>query len=26
LNCHRSYGYLVNPAVGNIIADWWKHN
>lgn len=25
LNCHRSYGYLVNPAVGNIIADWWKH-
>lgn len=26
LNCHRSYGYLVNPAVGNIIATWWKHN
>ena len=26
LNSHRSYGYLVNPAVGNIIADWWKHN
>ena len=26
LNCHRSYGYLVNPAVGSIIADWWKHN
>lgn len=25
LNCHRSYGYLVNPAVGNIIAGWWKH-
>ena len=24
LNCHRSYGYLVNPAVGSIIADWWK--
>lgn len=24
LNCHRSYGYLVNPAVGKIIADWWK--
>ncbi|MCW9014936.1 MAG: GPI inositol-deacylase [Gammaproteobacteria bacterium] len=23
LNCHRSYGYLVNPAVGKIIADWW---
>jgi len=26
LNCHRSYGYLVNPAVGSIIAEWWKHN
>lgn len=26
LNCHRSYGYLVNPAVGNIIAQWWKHH
>ena len=26
LNCHRSYGYLVNPAVGSIIADWWKNN
>ena len=26
LNCHRSYGYLVNPAVGSIIADWWKHH
>ena len=26
LNCHRSYGYLVNPAVGSTIADWWKHN
>ena len=24
LNSHRSYGYLVNPAVGRIIADWWK--
>jgi len=24
LNCHRSYGYMVNPAVGSIIADWWK--
>ena len=23
LNPHRSYGYLVNPAVGRIIADWW---
>lgn len=26
LNCHRSYGYMVNPAVGSIIAGWWKHN
>lgn len=26
LNCHRSYGYLVNPAVGNTIAHWWKNN
>jgi len=26
LNCHRSYGYMVNPAVGSVIADWWKHN
>jgi hypothetical protein len=25
LNCHRSYGYMVNPAVGSIIADWWTH-
>jgi hypothetical protein len=25
LNCHRSYGYLVSPAVGSVIADWWKH-
>jgi hypothetical protein len=24
LNCHRSYGYLVNPAVGKVIADWWQ--
>lgn len=23
LNCHRSYGYLVNPAVGKVISDWW---
>jgi len=23
LNCHRSYGYLVNLAVGHVIADWW---
>lgn len=26
LNCHRSYGYLVNPAVGSIVAEWWKNN
>lgn len=26
LNCHRSYGYLVNPAVGKIIADWWRQS
>jgi len=25
LNVHRSYGYLVNPAVGYEIADWWRH-
>lgn len=24
LNCHRSYGYLVNPAMGELIAQWWK--
>lgn len=24
LNVHRSYGYLVNPRVGQVIADWWK--
>ncbi len=26
LNCHRSYGYLVNPAVGKVIADWWQQS
>lgn len=26
LNAHRSYGYLVNPAVGKVIADWWMTN
>lgn len=26
LNSHRSYGYLVNPAVGQIIADWWQQS
>lgn len=24
LNSHRSYGYLVNPAVGNLIAEWLR--
>jgi len=24
LNSHRSYGYLVNPAVGKVVADWWQ--
>ncbi len=24
LNVHRSYGYLVQPAVGATIADWWN--
>lgn len=24
LNTHRSYGYMVNPAVGKVIADWWN--
>jgi len=24
LNSHRSYGYMVNPAVGKVIADWWQ--
>lgn len=23
LNVHRSYGYLVNPRLGRVIADWW---
>lgn len=26
LNSHRSYGYLVNPAVGSLIAEWAKRN
>jgi len=26
LNCHRSYGYLVNPAIGKVIADWWQES
>jgi hypothetical protein len=24
LNVHRSYGYLANPRVGEVIARWWK--
>lgn len=24
LNVHRSYGYLVNPRVGRVIAGWWR--
>lgn len=24
LNCHRSYGYLINPEVSKVIADWWR--
>ncbi|UCC56886.1 MAG: hypothetical protein JSU75_03840 [Gammaproteobacteria bacterium] len=24
LNVHKSYGYLVNPVVARVIADWWK--
>jgi hypothetical protein len=24
LNVHRSYGYLVNPRMGEAIARWWK--
>lgn len=24
LNVHRSYGYLVNPRVGEVIASWWR--
>jgi len=24
LNCHRSYGYLINPVVSKVIAEWWK--
>lgn len=24
LNCHRSYGYLINPVVSKVVADWWK--
>ena len=24
LNVHRSYGYLVNPRMGEVIVKWWK--
>lgn len=24
LNVHKSYGYLVNPVVAQVIADWWQ--
>ncbi len=24
LNVHRSYGYLVNPRVGEVVAKWWR--
>lgn len=24
LNVHKSYGYLVNPVVARVIADWWR--
>ncbi|MEE9141582.1 MAG: hypothetical protein V3U59_02635 [Gammaproteobacteria bacterium] len=26
LNVHKSYGYLLNPITGRVIADWWRHN
>lgn len=26
LNVHRSYGYLVNPRVGEVIAKWWRQH
>ena len=24
LNVHKSYGYLVNPHVAQVIVDWWR--
>lgn len=24
MNFHRSYGYFANPAMGGVIADWWR--
>ena len=26
LNVHKSYGYLVNPNVASVIADWWRRH
>lgn len=26
LNFHRSYGYLINPVVGRIVAQWWQNS
>lgn len=26
LNCHRSYGYLINSVVADVIANWWKES
>jgi len=26
LNVHRSYGYLVNPHVGQAISNWWRQS
>lgn len=25
LNAHRSYGYLVHPKVGSLVARWWRN-
>jgi hypothetical protein len=24
LNVHRCYGYMVNPVLGKVVADWWR--
>ena len=26
LNPHRSYGYLVHPAVAGAVVEWWRHS
>lgn len=26
LDCHRAFGYMVNPYIGRAIADWWRLN